>query len=145
MCINLYFQINLICSVSLLFYYEPLEFYFKVSIFIVSKRWECQKHYLHGFFIKNLNFPKFAQNLAQISQKVYESGLYFWFMKKPHTRSLALPEFRGFHGVAYFWMCRKAGTSINSWWSVIAFLVWMIHMHTSKLPKQNFLIHIEAN
>lgn len=32
MCINIYLKINLRCSVSLLFYYELLEFYFKVSI-----------------------------------------------------------------------------------------------------------------
>lgn len=60
------------------------EFYFKLSILKVSKRWECQKNYLHGFFNKNYNFPKFTQNLAQISQKVYGFGLYFWFMKN-HT------------------------------------------------------------
>ena len=102
------------CSVSLLFHYELLEFYFKVSILKVSKNENVKTIICIEFSLKIIIFQNSLKAWPQISQKVHEPELYFWFMKKTQTRSLALLEFWDFHGVVYFWCTEK----LKPWWIV---------------------------
>lgn len=109
-----------------------------------GQKWERQNHYLPRVFIKTDNFPKFTQNLAQISQKVYEPGLYFWFMRKPQTRSWLCLIFETFHGVFYISHTEK----LEPWWIVGG--LWLRSLfqwytHTHKFPEQKSCICSEAN